>query len=178
MNVEQPALDPRLQIETDRAEVPNDLIAGFLEGEEERRLPTAAGGVDEVSRDTGLARAGAARYQHAALAEIALAAQHLIEPRDARRYAAGRDAMLKTERRDRQHGNAGLVDEERRLIGVMGRAAVLHDAQASRRVLLDDAVVEENDAVGDVLLEPLARETSAAAFAGYDRRHGLGSHRV
>ena len=51
-----------------------------------------------------------------------------------------------------------LVDQERVLVGAVGRAAVLDDPQPPRRDLLVDAVVEHDHAVRDVLLEPLPGE--------------------
>ena len=55
----------------------------------------------------------------------------------------------------------------------MGGAAVLDDPQAPRRDLVGDAVVEEDHAVGDVLLEAVAGEGVRAPLAGDDRRHAL-----
>jgi hypothetical protein len=51
------------------------------------------------------------------------------------------------------------------LVGAVHRAAVLHDAQPAGRELLGDAVVEHDDAVGDVLLETVAGERAVAALA-------------
>ena len=45
-------------------------------------------------------------------------------------------------------------------------AAVLHDPQPAGGDLLGHPVVEEDDAVGDVLLQALARERSLAPLAG------------
>ena len=69
--------------------------------------------------------------------------------------------------------DAVLVDEERVLVGAVRAAAVLDDAQAPRGHLLGHAVVEQDHAVGDVLLEPLARERAVAALAGDDRGDAL-----
>ena len=46
--------------------------------------------------------------------------------------------------------------------------AVLDDAQPPRRDLLGDAVVEQDHAVGDVLLQALAGQRPVAALAGDD----------
>jgi hypothetical protein len=51
----------------------------------------------------------------------------------------------------------------------MQGAAVLQDPQPSRRRLLDDAVVEHDHAVRDVLLDSISGQRSLAAFAGDDR---------
>ena len=45
-----------------------------------------------------------------------------------------------------------MVNQERVLVGAVGRTPVLDDAQATRGNLMIDSVVEENDAVGDVFL--------------------------
>ena len=47
-------------------------------------------------------------------------------------------------------------------------AAVLDDAQPARRDLVDHAVVEQDHAVGDVLLQAVAGERAVAALAGDD----------
>ena len=50
-------------------------------------------------------------------------------------------------------------------------AAVLDDAQPARRDLVVDAVVEQDHAVRDVLLEPLPGQQALAALAGDDGGH-------
>ena len=47
------------------------------------------------------------------------------------------------------------VDQERILVGAVVGAAVLDHAQAARRDLIVDAVVEQDHRIRDVLLEPL-----------------------
>ena len=61
-----------------------------------------------------------------------------------------------------------MVNQERVLVGAVGRAPVLDDAQAPRGNLMIDSVVEENDAVGDVFLQTEAGEGLFALFAGDD----------
>ena len=53
----------------------------------------------------------------------------------------------------------------------MERAAILHHAQATSRVLLGHAVVEKDHAVRDVLFQPLAGERSFTLFTGDHDRH-------
>ena len=93
--------------------------------------------------------------------------------RTSRRASRGRSRCARSvarvdelQRRDRQHGNAASIDQERIFVGAVARAAVLDDAQPARRDLIVDAMVERDDAVGDVLLEPLPRERVDAALAG------------
>ena len=74
------------------------------------------------------------------------------------------------QRGHRQHRDAAPIDEERILVRAVARAAVLDDAKPARRDLIVDAMVEKDDAVGDVLLEALTRERVDAAFAGDDGR--------
>ena len=124
----------------------------------------------------GQARLAGARRsgdQHAAAAVDPRAAEHGVEPGD-----AGGDPLVgrlvpQAQRGDRQDGDAVLVDQEGILVGAVGGAAVLDDAQPAGRELLGDAVVEQDDAVGDVLLEPVAGERAVAALAGDDRRDPL-----
>ena len=61
-----------------------------------------------------------------------------------------------------------MVNQERVLVGAVGRTPVLDDAQATRGNLMIDSVVEENDAVGDVFLQTEAGEGLFALFAGDD----------
>jgi hypothetical protein len=77
--------------------------------------------------------------------------------------------VVEPQRGDRHDADAVVVDQERVLVRAVGRASVLHDPQPPRGALLLDAVVEQDHAVGHVLLEPLAGERAVAALA---RDHG------
>src|ERR1051326_2168913 len=170
---QQALLEPRAEIDPDGLHVSHQLLRRFLEGEVQAALAPGAGGVGEVRRDAGLAGAGSARNQDRAAAVIAFAAEHLVQPRDAARDALAARRVVELQRCERQHVDAILVDEERVLVGAVRAAAVLDDAQAARRHLLAHAVVEQDHAVGDVLLEALARELAFAALAGNDGRDAL-----
>src|SRR5688500_6797955 len=50
---------------------------------------------------------------------------------------------------------------------------IFHDAQPTRREVFRDAMVEHDDAVGDVLLQSLPRYAAIASLAGNDRRNAL-----
>ena len=63
------------------------------------------------------------------------------------------------------------VDEERKFVGAVGGATVLHDAHAPRRYLFRDAVVEQDHAVRDVFFEPMPGEGSRPALGRDDGRH-------
>ena len=66
------------------------------------------------------------------------------------------EAVRKPERSDRQDADALRVDQERILVGAVGGAAILDHAQPARRDLLRRRMVEQDHAVGDIFLEPLA----------------------
>ena len=76
--------------------------------------------------------------------------------------------MLQIHRGHRQHGNAVALDQEGILVGAVGGAAVLDDAQTPRQNGVGDLVVEQDDAIGNVLFEAVAGERALAAFAGDD----------
>ena len=77
--------------------------------------------------------------------------------------------VAEARRGDRQDGDALLVDEEGVFVGAVRRAAILDDAQPARGDLVDDPVVEQDDAVGHVFLEPVPCELPLAALG---RDHG------
>ena len=77
--------------------------------------------------------------------------------------------MIEPERRHRQNIDPSFIDQKGIFIRSMGRAAILDDTQTAGRHLVDDTMIEEDHAVGDVLLKPLARKCSIAAFTSYDR---------
>ncbi len=101
------------------AHVADDLALRLLEREVQAALAAAAGGVGEVGGQAGLARPRRAGDQDAAAAVEALAAQHGVEPRDPRRDPLGGRLVVQAQRRDRQHGEAVLVDQERVLVGAV-----------------------------------------------------------
>ena len=149
-------------------------LSRLLEGEVQAALAAAAGGVGEVGGQARLAGAGRAGDEHAAAAVDALARRAWRRAGGRRWRSAPRDASC-----CRPSDVIGrtempcLVDQERVLVGAVDGAAVLDDAQPAGRELLGDAVVEQDDAVGDVLLQALAGERALAALAGDDRRDAL-----
>src|ERR1700749_3996937 len=64
--------------------------------------------------------------------------------------------------------DAGVIDQERVFVRAVSGASVLHDPQAARDDLFLDAVVEQDDAVGDVFLDAEAGKLTLAAFGGDD----------
>ncbi len=81
-----------------------------------------------------------------------------------------RRGMIEPQRRDRQHRDARMGDQEGILVRAVRRAAILDHTQPPRGDLLDDAVIEQHHAVGDELFEALTRELMLAALAGHHRR--------
>ena len=121
-----------------------------------------------MRRHGRLAAAGHAGNQDARTFVVSFALQHLIEIGDAARQPLDRRLVGKAARRNRHHSDALFVDDERVFVGAVGRAAILDDAQAARGKLIVDAVVEQDDAVGDVFLQAVARQCAFAALAGDD----------
>ena len=90
-----------------------------------------------------------------AAAVVALAAEHRVQLRHAARDPlVGR---LVVQARATVTGSTempALVDQERILVRAVTRAAVLHDRSRRVDTCSDDAVIEQDHAVGDVFLEP------------------------
>ena len=169
----RPFFEPGRQVQADGAHVADELALRLLEGEVQAALAAAAGGVGEVGGQARLAGARRSGDEHAAAAVDPRAAEHGVEPGDAGGDPLVGRLVLQAQRGDRQDGDAVLVDQEGVLVGAVGGAAVLDDAQPAGRELLGDAVVEHDDAVGDVLLQAVAGERAVAALAGDDRRDPL-----
>ena len=159
------------QVEPDGAHVADQLFGRLLEGEEERA--TVAGGRARQARgDARLARPGRAR-DHDARAAVEAAAQHLVELAVAARDPLAGGPVNELHRRHGEQRDAAVADEKRVLVDAVPGAAVLDHAQPPGRDLLLHPQIEENDAVGDVLLEPVAGEGLVAALAGDDGRDAL-----
>src|SRR6202000_1998619 len=107
--------------------------------------------------------------QDARSLEIAADAQHRVEILDAGGNGFVGDGVTEPGRRDRQNAYAVVVDQKWILVGAVGRAPVLDDAQAPRDHLILDAVVQQDHAVGDVLLDS---ETGKLALAALGRDDG------
>ena len=76
--------------------------------------------------------------------------------------------MIQPQRGDRQHADALLVDQEGIFVGAVGRAAIFHHPQPPGGELVVDAVVQQDDAVGDVFLQAVAGEGPSPLLAGDD----------
>src|ERR1019366_5826902 len=71
-----------------------------------------------------------------------------------------------TSRTQRDACDSICVDEERILVRAMHRAAIFDDSQAPGGYLVDDAVVEKDNAIGNVLFKSLAGNPRVAALGG------------
>ena len=166
--MQQALVDPTPQVDSDGPHVADDLVRGLLKGEEDASLPASAGGVDEMSSQACFPGAGRSGHQNAAAAKVAFAAEHRVQGGDARRNPFVGRGMLQIDRRHRQHGNAVALNEEGILVGPVRGAAVLDDAQAPRQHRFGDPVVEQDDAVGNVLFQAVAGQRAFSALAGDD----------
>ena len=76
--------------------------------------------------------------------------------------------MLQIHRGHGQHGNAVALNQEGILVHPVRGAPVLDDAQTPRQNRFGDLVVEQDDAVRNVLFEAVAGQSGLPAFAGDD----------
>ena len=153
--------------------VADDLVGRFLEREEEHPLPAPGGGLGKVGGDDGLAGAGRAREQNAAAAEESSPAQHRVEPGNAGGNPLARYLVIQRQRRDGQHADALFADEEGEFVGAVQRAAIFHHPQMPRGNLVIDPMIEQDDAVGHVFLQPVARQLVAPALGRDDGGHAF-----
>ena len=79
--------------------------------------------------------------------------------------------MIELQRRDRQHREPLLADEEGVFVGAVGSTAILHHPQSPGGNLLGYALIEDDHAISHVLLEPVACDRGIAFLAGDDGRH-------
>ncbi len=167
----EPFPGPSGQVEADGTHVPEDLALRFLEGEEEGTPAAAAQDVGKVGRQAGLPRPGPAGHEHAAAPVVPASGKHGVEPGDPRRDPFRQGFVAEPEGRDRQDREPLLVDEEGVLVGPVGRAAVLDHPQPPGGLLFGDPVIQQDDAVGHVLLEAVAGQALLPALGGDDGRH-------
>ncbi len=119
-----------------------------------------------MAGETGLADARRAGQQNAAAAVNPLAAQHVVQSGNADGNALGRCLVLQLQRRDREHGDAPLVDQERKFVGAVRRAAVFYDPQAAGRDLPFNPVIQQQHAVGDIFFHAVPGERAIAPLGG------------
>jgi len=61
-----------------------------------------------------------------------------------------------------------MIDQERILIGAVGSASVLDDSQTARGNLFRYPMVQRDHAIGNIFLQPVARQRVLSRFAGND----------
>ena len=132
------------------------------------RSPSAARGVQKVPGDARLSCAGRAGDQHAAAAEISAIVEHLSSHGRPGRHAFDARGVLQLQRCDREHRDAIAVDQERILVGAVAGPAILHHAQPARGNLIDDAMIERDDAIRHVFFQTLAGQRLVALFTRDD----------
>src|SRR5262249_17307 len=115
-----------------RAHVACDLAERFLKAEKQTAFTSATRRVDKLGPQGRFASPGCARYQDTAPPIVTGPTQHGVEARYACRDAFIRNDVLEFKRRDRQHRNAMLINQEWVFIGAVYGPTVLHHAQAPR----------------------------------------------
>ena len=154
VEAQQPALQPRLQVDADGAHVAHDLLLRFLEGEVQAALAARAGAVGEVSGEDGLAGARRAGDQDAAAAVVALPAEHRVEVRRCR--SRSRSVEAGWSRPAEVIGRTEMpCSSIRNGYSLVPCAEPRYLTTRSRRVeiCVGHAVIEQDHAVGDVLLQ-------------------------
>src|SRR4051794_19772658 len=85
MEFQKPFVDPRIEIDADRAHIADDLPGRFLESEIQAALAAPAGRIYEMRRHAGFTRSGGAGQKNAAALIEALSTHHAVQPPDASR---------------------------------------------------------------------------------------------
>src|SRR5579871_2671495 len=158
MDLEEIVFNPPGKIQTNRLHVADQLSGRFLKCKVEAVFATLASGIGEMCRQAGFAGSCGAGYQDSAATIKPFAAEHGVEARNAAGDAFAADCVQQSERSHRQDTKTVLIDEKRIFVGTVRRTAVFDDAQAAGGNLVCDAVIEKDDAVGDVLFEATAGE--------------------
>ena len=169
---QQARLGPAPQVQADRAHVADHLIGGFLVQDQQGPLAPRARRVDQVRSQRGLAGARRPADQDGRPPEQA-AGQHVVQLRHAGGDPLPGRAVVERDRRDRLHGKPAGRDQERVLVGLVRRPAVLDHLQPPGGDLLALPVIQGDHAVAHVLLDPVSgHRVVIAALAGHDRGHG------
>ena len=170
MELQEPFFDQRLEVHPDGLHVPDVLALGLLEDEHEALLAPLARGVGKGRGDARLSGACLPGDEDRRPAVESLCPEHRVEPGN-----PGGDPLVRCDvgeghRGDREDRDAVAADEERVFVGAMDAAPVLDDPEAAGRDLVRDPVVERDDAVRDVLFEPVLGDGPVPAFPRDDGR--------
>ena len=82
LETQQARIDARLQIETNRAHIADNLCRRLFEREIQAVLAARTSGLDEVCREAGFSGSGCPRYENAGAGIKATGAQHLVQAQD------------------------------------------------------------------------------------------------
>ena len=166
-NCSKPERTWRRRSQADGIHVAHDLFGGFLEGDVQSAFSGGAAGVGKMSGERGFAGAGGAGDQHGRAFVKACAFQHVVEICNAAGNALGGNLVIEAQRgTSGKNGKTFVIDEEGIFVGAVGRAAILDDAHAAGGDLFVYAMIEEDDAIGDVFFEAVAGKIAFAAFSG------------
>ena len=94
----------------------------------------------------------------------------MVSRRNARRDELARRGVFDLRGSDRPDRDAILLNEERILLRAVHAAAIFDNADPAGRHLIDHAMIERDDAIGEVFLQAIASQRAVAAFAGHDDR--------
>src|SRR5207245_7708771 len=94
-----------------------------------------------------------------------LAAEHGVKAGNASRDSLIAHLVLEPDRGKGQDVEAFFVDQERVFVRAVGGAAIFHDPQAARGNLVEDTMIQQDHAIGDVFLEPATGQGAVATLA-------------
>src|SRR5688500_5708221 len=148
----------RREVESPRRRVAEELILALLEGEEQAPLARGASARDELRDEQRLARPGRPRREHDRVAEESASA-HLVQRRDARGDADAGRRLRELDAGERNHDDpVARRDREGEYAALMRCAADLEDLDRAAASLVVEQVAEDDDVVGDELLDAVARD--------------------
>src|SRR5690242_14041394 len=159
---------PTLEINSDRAHVADDLVRRLFRREVDALLAALACSLQEMRRDAAFSRSCSTRNQNAASADKSFA-EHGIQRRDSAGHPLIAGFVVEAQGAQGQDGEPIAYDQERIFARAMQRAAILDHSQATNGVLIVNPMIEKDHTIGDVLLQPLARELAAP---GLSRNNG------
>ena len=92
--------------------------------------------------------------------------KHAVQRRNARRNPLVGDSMIQVNRGYRQNRDTVLVDEEWILVHAVRRASVFDNAKTPGKNGFRRPVIEQDDAIGNILFQAMVRKLAFAALAG------------
>src|SRR5579863_3261324 len=121
-----------------------------------------------MARQSRLSTARCAADQDAAASVIALPLHHCVKIRNAGGNAPPGDFVIQRSGSDRQNRQTRLVDQKRVFIGSVLCPSVLDDTQAAGGNLIVGSVIQQNHAVGNILLQAMPRQSPVSSLSRYD----------